>query len=37
MDLLLNPMNLIADLHGSKDYRPHLVNVMTSRAVAARM
>ena len=33
MDLAINPMNMIADLHGSKDYRAHLVSVMTKRAV----
>ena len=35
MDLKINPMNMIGDLHGSKDYRAHLVGVMTKRAVAA--
>ncbi|KIC44776.1 carbon monoxide dehydrogenase [Ruegeria sp. ANG-S4] len=35
MGLHVNPMNMIADLHGSKDYRAHLVSVMTKRAVAA--
>ncbi|QFT75614.1 MULTISPECIES: xanthine dehydrogenase family protein subunit M [unclassified Ruegeria] len=33
MGLSVNPMNMIADLHGSKDYRAHLVGVMTKRAV----
>ena len=33
MGLSVNPMNMIADLHGSKDYRAHLVSVMTKRAV----
>ncbi len=35
MGLSINPMNMIGDLHGSKDYRAHLVAVMTKRAVAA--
>ena len=26
---------MIGDLHGSKEYRAHLVNVITKRAVAA--
>lgn len=33
MDLRVNPANMIADLHGSKEYRAHLVSVMTKRAV----
>jgi carbon-monoxide dehydrogenase medium subunit len=33
MGLSVNPMNMIADLHGSKTYRAHLVGVMTKRAV----
>ena len=37
MDLKINPMNMIADLHGNKDYRAHLVGVTTRRAVAACM
>ncbi len=37
MDLKINPMNMIADLHGSKAYRAHLVSVMTKRAVEACM
>ena len=35
MDLAINPMNMIADLHGSKEYRAHIAKVMTGRAVAA--
>jgi len=37
MGLRINPANMIADLHGSKDYRAHLVSVMTKRAVEACM
>ncbi|WP_050603932.1 xanthine dehydrogenase family protein subunit M [Ruegeria sp. 6PALISEP08] len=37
MDLRINPANMIADLHGSKAYRAHLVSVMTKRAVEACM
>ncbi|NRB19917.1 MAG: FAD binding domain-containing protein [Rhodobacteraceae bacterium] len=33
--LTVDPVNMIADLHGSKEYRAHLVAVMTKRAVAA--
>ena len=35
MDMHVNPMNMIGDLHGSKNYRAHLVSVMTKRAVEA--
>lgn len=35
MDLEINPMNMIADLHGSKEYRAHIVKVMTKRAIQA--
>lgn len=35
MGLHINPMNMISDLHGSKDYRAHLVSVLTKRAVLA--
>ncbi|WP_120635304.1 xanthine dehydrogenase family protein subunit M [Ruegeria sp. EL01] len=37
MDLNINPANMIADLHGSKNYRAHLVKIMTKRAVQATM
>ncbi|WP_298850080.1 xanthine dehydrogenase family protein subunit M [uncultured Ruegeria sp.] len=33
--LRVNPANMIADLHGSKEYRAHLVSVMTKRAIEA--
>jgi carbon-monoxide dehydrogenase medium subunit len=33
--LSVDPANMIGDLHGTKDYRAHLVGVMTRRAVAA--
>ncbi|GAA6201692.1 FAD binding domain-containing protein [Aquicoccus sp. SU-CL01552] len=37
MDLAINPANMIGDMHGSKEYRAHLVKVMTKRAVAAML
>ena len=33
--LSLDPTNMIGDLHGTKEYRAHLVAVMTKRAVEA--
>lgn len=33
--LTVAPDNMIGDLHGSKEYRAHLVSVITKRAVAA--
>ena len=35
MDLKVAPENMIGDLHGTKEYRAHLVGVMTKRATAA--
>lgn len=35
MDLKIAPANMIGDLHGTKEYRAHLVGVMTKRAVTA--
>ncbi len=34
MDLDINPLNMISDLHGTGEYRAHLVKVLTKRAVA---
>ncbi len=33
MDLDVAPLNMIEDIHGSRDYRAHLVKVLTRRAV----
>lgn len=33
--LAVDPKGLLADLHGTKEYRAHLVKVMTGRAVSA--
>ncbi len=33
MDLDIAPENMIADLHGTKPYRAHLVKTMTKRAI----
>lgn len=35
MDLAASPENLIGDLHGTPEYRAHLIKVLTARAVAA--
>lgn len=35
MDLDIAPANMIGDLHGTKEYRAHLVKVLTKRAVTA--
>jgi len=34
-DLSVDPANMIGDLHGTPEYRAHLVKVMTGRAVTA--
>jgi carbon-monoxide dehydrogenase medium subunit len=33
----IDPANLIADIHGSADYRAHLIGVMARRAVDAAL
>ena len=35
MGLKINHLNMIGDIHGTKEYRAHLVAVLTKRAVAA--
>lgn len=35
MGLKINHLNMIGDLHGTKEYRAHLVSVMTKRAIEA--
>jgi carbon-monoxide dehydrogenase medium subunit len=32
-DLLIEPEGIISDIHASKEYRAHLIKVMTKRAV----
>ena len=34
-DLRINPANMMGDIHGTKEYRAHLIGVLTKRAVAA--
>lgn len=34
-DLSVDPTDMISDLHGTSEYRAHLIGVMTKRAVAA--
>ena len=33
-NIVVNPSNMIADIHGSSEYRANLVSVMARRAVA---
>lgn len=35
-DLAVNPLEMLSDMHGSEDYRAHLVKVTTARAVLAQ-
>lgn len=34
-DLRINPANMMGDIHATKEYRAHLIGVLTKRAVAA--
>ena len=36
-NIKVSPSNLNSDLHGSAEYRAHLVTVMAKRAVAAAL